>query len=127
MSTEVKCWCRHCKAELAPSHTGPCPDCGKTGKNCSVKIHATVGIKTSLSMEHRHTYIELGQKKVKAIIAAIIIDLLIAALSTIIGFMVGGGVGAIIGFFIALVLAVIIHVVFKRTAKTLVREITRYK
>lgn len=31
----LKCWCRYCKKELEPSHTGPCPNCGKTGKDCS--------------------------------------------------------------------------------------------
>jgi hypothetical protein len=48
MSSEVKCWCRHCKRELPPSHTGPCPYCGKKGKDCKVTAKATVGISASL-------------------------------------------------------------------------------
>jgi hypothetical protein len=48
MSSEVKCWCRHCKRELPPSHTGPCPYCGKKGKDCKVIAKATVGISASL-------------------------------------------------------------------------------
>lgn len=36
MTAEVQCWCRHCKAELPPAHTGPCPRCGKLGKDCAV-------------------------------------------------------------------------------------------
>ncbi|HUV75519.1 MAG TPA: hypothetical protein VMW00_02575 [Dehalococcoidales bacterium] len=42
MTNEVKCWCRHCKTELPPGHTGPCPKCGKSGKDC--KASATVSI-----------------------------------------------------------------------------------
>jgi hypothetical protein len=48
MTAEVQCWCRHCKKELPPSHTGPCPHCGKTGKDCKVTATATVGISGSL-------------------------------------------------------------------------------
>lgn len=47
-NTTVKCWCKHCKTELKPSHTGPCPKCGKTGKNCTVAMHAVVGIRASI-------------------------------------------------------------------------------
>jgi hypothetical protein len=48
MSSEVKCWCRHCERELPPSHKGPCPYCGKKGKDCKVTAKATVGISASL-------------------------------------------------------------------------------
>jgi hypothetical protein len=48
MSGEVKCWCRYCKKELPPSHTGPCPYCGKKGKDRKVTSKATVGINTSI-------------------------------------------------------------------------------
>jgi len=48
MTAEVHCWCRHCKKELPPSHTGPCPHCGKTGKDCKVNITASVAISTRL-------------------------------------------------------------------------------
>ena len=48
MTTEVQCWCRHCKKELPPSHTEPCPHCGKTGKDCKVTATAAVGISGSL-------------------------------------------------------------------------------
>ncbi|UCC91040.1 MAG: hypothetical protein JSW24_02530 [Dehalococcoidia bacterium] len=48
MPAEVKCWCQHCKKELPPSHTGPCPYCGKTGKDCEVTAIAAIGIRGSL-------------------------------------------------------------------------------
>ena len=53
MTNELRCWCRHCKAELSPDHTGPCPHCGKTGKDCKVTATAAVGIKASVSATHK--------------------------------------------------------------------------
>lgn len=53
MTAEVQCWCRHCRNELPPSHTGPCPHCGKTGKDCKVTTTASVGIKASVSGTHK--------------------------------------------------------------------------
>ena len=53
MTDEVRCWCQHCKKELPPSHTGPCPHCGKTGKNCKVTTTTAVGIKASVSATHK--------------------------------------------------------------------------
>jgi len=53
MKNEVKCWCRHCGTELPPSHTGPCPHCGKTGKDCKVTATATAVIKASVSATHK--------------------------------------------------------------------------
>ena len=46
MDNGVKCYCRNCGIELPPSHTGPCPYCGKTGKECKASAHVTVGVKT---------------------------------------------------------------------------------
>lgn len=28
--------CTHCNKEVAPEHTGPCPHCGKVGKNITI-------------------------------------------------------------------------------------------
>ena len=53
MTAEVQCWCQHCKKELPPSHTGPCPHCGKTGKDCKVTATVAVGIKASVSATHK--------------------------------------------------------------------------
>ncbi len=53
MSNEVKCWCRHCRKELDPSHTGPYPYCGKTGKDCKATFKDTVAIKASASATHK--------------------------------------------------------------------------
>lgn len=44
MTNELRCWCQHCKAELPPSHTGPCPRCGKLGKHCEATAIVAVGL-----------------------------------------------------------------------------------
>ena len=53
MTSEVRCWCRHCKAELPPNHTGPCPHCGKLGKDCKATATTVVGVKESVSGTHK--------------------------------------------------------------------------
>ena len=53
MENETKCWCRNCGIELPPSHTGPCPECGKSGKDCKVTASAVVGMKASLSGKYK--------------------------------------------------------------------------
>lgn len=52
-NNSIKCWCRHCKTELEPSHTGPCPSCGKTGKDCRVVVKTTIGIRTGITARHK--------------------------------------------------------------------------
>jgi len=48
MDNEVKCWCKHCGIELSPSHTGPCPKCGKSGKDCKVTTTTNLVISSNL-------------------------------------------------------------------------------
>lgn len=50
MSTTAKC--RHCGHPLDPKHTGPCPNCGKFGKDVSVVIQETINISESVSVTH---------------------------------------------------------------------------
>jgi len=53
MSDEVKCWCRHCGIEVSHSHTGPCPECGKSGKDCKVSLSSTIGIRSSIKVRQK--------------------------------------------------------------------------
>ena len=45
--------CKHCGTELPPSHTGPCPKCGKTGKLIEVSAHAAGRGEVSASLTHK--------------------------------------------------------------------------
>ncbi len=53
MTNEVKCWCRHCKAELPLDHEGPCPKCGKSGKDCKVSAHDVVEIHNTIKVRQK--------------------------------------------------------------------------
>lgn len=48
----VRAKCKHCGEELQPDHTGPCPKCGKTGKNVVASSSVAIGIKASASATH---------------------------------------------------------------------------
>jgi len=61
MTNELRCWCRHCKAELPPDHTGPCPRCGKHGKDC--KATATVAVNVAARVSSRARHKGKGSKK----------------------------------------------------------------
>jgi hypothetical protein len=63
MENDVKCWCQHCGTELPPSHTGPCPKCGKSGKRCEVKMVTSIGISSRVNLRARNK--EKGFKKYK--------------------------------------------------------------
>ena len=53
MDNEVKCWCKHCGIELPPSHTGPCPKCGKIGKHYTAIASAVVEIHSSMTARQK--------------------------------------------------------------------------
>ena len=66
MTSASKTTCRWCHEPLPPDHTGPCPKCGKTGKNVtlqprSVVLKATVG-KARMIRERRQEIIEKNPK-----------------------------------------------------------------
>lgn len=42
--TGITAKCAHCGASLSPSHTGPCPSCGKEGKAISLQIGEPVSL-----------------------------------------------------------------------------------
>jgi thiamine transporter ThiT len=94
MNNELKCWCKHCKAELPPSHTGPCPKCGKLGKDC--KVTATVAIKLAVSVSaqkvHKYT------KKHPRFIA---ISIVVTVTALVLGYHLGGLFGLLIGIIAA--------------------------
>ncbi len=53
--------CQHCKKELSPDHIGPCPYCGKVGKD--VKVTASVVIKPYVSAKVTHEGLRKDEKK----------------------------------------------------------------
>lgn len=95
MTGEVRCWCQHCRKELPPSHTGPCPHCGKTGKDCRVTVRATIGLAASLSAQKAHKYTKRHPRFIAVSIALTVVAL-------VLGYLLGGFVGLLIGMIVAI-------------------------
>ena len=95
MDNELKCWCRHCKVELPPSHTGPCPKCGRLGKDCKVSVTANIRIAASVSVQHVHKY----TKKHPRFIA---ISIAVTVTALVLGYRLGGLLGLLIGVIAAI-------------------------
>ena len=85
-----KAKCIHCGKELSLQHVGPCPECGKEGKEIGVTIDETLQVKSSLSWETRREYYEKHKGALGGVIA-------ITVLSPFVGLILVGPVGVVIG------------------------------
>jgi len=61
-TTNVRAICKWCGINLSPSHIGPCPNCGKEGKNVSVVLNENIRLKDSLNIERRRQFLESNPK-----------------------------------------------------------------
>jgi len=123
MANELRCWCQQCGRELEPSHTGKCPYCGKTGKNCEVTASVAIGLKVSASATKTRSYFEWFNRDVRTIVGFTIIG----SVSTIAGYFAGKAFGALIGLGVSLAINVTLTILSKRKKKILVREVTKYQ
>lgn len=89
-----KCNCNHCGKELDPSHTGPCPECGKSGKTMKVVVNEKIVIKTGLKIQAEGTKIE---KKPKLIILFIVVWIISSIIGSLMSFPIGFVIGLIAG------------------------------
>jgi hypothetical protein len=88
--------CSHCGHRLAPTHTGPCPNCGKTGKTIEIELVSEVNIATSLSWVKRREYVQ-KRPVLNVLLWAVTIG------SPFIGLLAGGPIGVAIGLVVGLV------------------------
>jgi hypothetical protein len=95
MGNDVKCWCKHCGVELPPSHTGPCPKCGKSGKRCEATAMLTIGLVLSHSAQKVHKYTMNHPK-------FIVISIALTTISLSAGYLFGGLVGLLVGIIVAM-------------------------
>ena len=100
MTAEVQCWCQHCKKELPPSHTGPCPHCGKTGKDCKVTATAAVGIKASMNATHKPKWSSESLALFFGFLA-IFLAVVIPGILMLLPFSPGVNYGILVGFLVA--------------------------
>lgn len=82
--------CAHCGESISPQHTGPCPSCGKEGKNISVNIKESIQVRFSLKWETRKEYYQKHKGAAGAVIS-------ITVLSPLVGLFLAGPVGVFIG------------------------------
>lgn len=105
--------CQRCGVSLPPTHTGPCPKCGKEGKIVTVELKETLRVKDFLSWERRREFFEKNLK-IKWLI------IVISFASPLLGLFLSGIVGLIIGFAFSILLYLLGPI-----AVTKVREIER--
>jgi len=87
---KTKVTCKWCGVTLSPTHTGPCPKCGKLGKKISLTLTETIGFKDSLKWEKQREFFEQNPK-IKWLIVAITIG------SPFVGLVMAGLLGVVIG------------------------------
>jgi hypothetical protein len=89
--------CKWCGAVLESTHVGPCPKCGKEGKDVKVLLHTVVTAKSSLSWEKRREYFESNKLNRNILI-------ILTVISPFIGLVVKGLIGFFIGFAVSILL-----------------------
>lgn len=82
--------CQHCGHLLTVDHSGPCPNCGKTGKLVKKKMAAVACGVASISWKSIHEYYENNRTAKVAVIV-------ITALSPLVGLVLAGIPGVIVG------------------------------
>jgi hypothetical protein len=105
--------CKHCGYVRDDQDSGPCPNCGKTGRLIKVSISESIGFSGSLSWKHTKEYYEKNR-------GAQIIVILIAIISPFIGLVFAGFIGVVIGLLFSL-----LSYSFGANAIIKVREIAR--
>lgn len=88
--TNQKIICTHCGTPLSKDHAGPCPSCGKEGREIIAIINEVITISDSMRWQTRREFYE---KNPKILIAVI----LITVISPFLGLFLGGPVGVVIG------------------------------
>lgn len=122
-----QCRCKHCHFELAPSHHGECPNCGKIGKDYPRSSNAGISLESKCSVERTRISYEEYNKKIKVIVCNILKDILLALIATFIGLLIGGWFGALIGFLFSLIIIIITNVFFRRKDKMKIKETTKFQ
>lgn len=92
--------CKHCNTQLKIEHIGPCPSCGKEGRQINYIVEGGSKSSCSVDLETQREYYQKNRK-----ILAVVI--LITLISPFIGFFLTGPLGIIIGLSIGLLAYII--------------------
>jgi len=85
--------CAGCGQQLAPDHTGPCPNCGAVGKRYNVSHDGTLNFRASLGWQHVREYYEKHPIILLTVIA-------ITAGAPFLGLVLAGWAGVTVGLII---------------------------
>jgi hypothetical protein len=99
MIDELRCWCKHCGEELEPGHTGVCPKCGKTGKECKVTASVVVGVKDSVAATHKPKWSSESLALFSAFLA-IFLAIVCPGILTLLPFSPSCNYGILVGFLV---------------------------
>jgi hypothetical protein len=99
MPTESETTCRWCNEPLPDNHTGPCPKCGKIGKNVTIKLQPgflkLTANKVRTITERRQEIVKENPKIKWITIAISVISLLVGVI-----FPPGGLIAGLIALFV---------------------------
>lgn len=105
MVDSVKAKCQHCGSELDPSHIGPCPSCGETGKEVIVIVNETVRLKAAVSRDQTTAYFEWLSIRINVNYVSLAAILAIVLATTVISSFIGGTFSALLAALISYVVS----------------------
>jgi len=82
--------CVHCRASLPRDHSGPCPKCGKEGREIVVVANDTIQVSDSARWQTRREYYQKNTKVLAVVIG-------ITVVSPFVGLIIVGWFGVIVG------------------------------
>ena len=91
--------CRHCGTELPPTHTGPCPKCGKIGKVIEASGHIVGRGKLSAKPTHKPQWSSESLALLFGFLA-ILLAIVVPGILMLLPFSPGVNYGILVGFLV---------------------------
>jgi len=93
--------CANCRASLPQNHVGPCPKCGKEGREISVVASESIKMSDSIRRETRREYYQKNPKVLAIVIAITVLapflGLFLVGWAGVVAGLVLGGIAYLIG------------------------------
>ncbi len=91
--------CRHCGTELPPTHTGPCPKCGREGKVIDLEVSDGAIAGDSLSGKHKPQW-SSKSLAVFSVVVAVFLGIVVPGILYLLPFSLGVNYGILVGFLV---------------------------
>jgi hypothetical protein len=125
MGTELIARCKHCGLTLPVNHTGPCPNCGKTGKIVEANASVAIGLKVAVGAEQRHSYFVWFNKTVGEVTGTTLLDIVITIICTLLGLWIGNTLGIVVGILANSAAIILLNAFIRNRVRTKIVEITK--